>query len=132
MEHPVMDRMDTDRKLESAQTLEQAALAGAAAIQRIIAERDKLRSLTQSQQSEMARLRAANDESRRRVLEIRHQYVEFATEILGRFEKFDATLRSAMEEPPIGCSRRDERQEVGFAQNHAPMDRPIRSDGRIF
>ncbi len=132
MEHPVMDRMDTDSTPGSAQTLEQAALAGAAAIQRIIAERDKLRSLTQSQQSEIARLRAANDESRRRVLEIRHQYVELATEILGRFEKFDGTLRRAMDEPYVGCSRRDEPEEVVFAQNQAPTNRPIRPDGRVF
>jgi len=105
MEHPVMDRMDTDPKPGSAQTLEQAALAGAAAIQRIIAERDKLRSLTQSQQSEIMRLRTANDDSRRTVLEIRHQYLELATEILGRFEKFDGTLRKAMDNLPAECFR---------------------------
>lgn len=127
-----MDRMDTDPKPGSAQTLEQAALAGAAAIQRIIAERDRLRGLTQSQQSEIAHLRAANDGSRRRVLEIRQQYLELATEILGRFEKFEGTLRRAMDELHIGCSRKDEPEEVGFAQNQAPTNRPIRPDGRIF
>jgi len=98
MEHPVMDRMDTDSTPGSAQTVEQAALAGAAAIQRIIAERDKLRGLTQSQQSEIARLHAANDDSRRRVLEIRQHYLELATEVLSRFEKFDAALRKAMDQ----------------------------------
>jgi predicted nucleic acid-binding Zn-ribbon protein len=96
MEHPVMDRMETDSTSGSVQTVEQAALAGAAAIQRIIAERDKLRDLTESQKSEMARLRSENDESRRRVLKIRQHYLELATEVLSRFEKFDEALRRAM------------------------------------
>ena len=123
MEHPVMDRMDTDPQPGSAQTLEQAALAGAAAIQRIIAERDKLRSLTQSQQTEIARLRAAKEASRRTVLEIRQQYLELATEILGRFEKFDGTLRKAMDNLPAERFR-DENETVGFAQSKAPINRP--------
>lgn len=93
-----MDRMDTNLTPGSTQTVEQAALAGAAAIQRIIAERDKLRGLTQSQQSEITRLRAENDDSRRRVLEIRQHYLELATEVLSRFEKFDAALRKAMDQ----------------------------------
>jgi hypothetical protein len=101
MEHPVMDRMETDSTSGSVQTVEQAALAGAAAIQRIIAERDKLRNLTQSQQSEMARLRSENDDSRRRVLEIRQHYLELATEVLSRFEKFDEALRKAMDNTPV-------------------------------
>ena len=107
MEHPVMDRMDTDRKLESAQTLEQAALAGAAAIQRIITERDKLRDLTQSQMSEMARLRTENDDSRRRVLEIRRHYLELATEVLSQFEKFDEALRKAMNNTTVDSFKDD-------------------------
>jgi hypothetical protein len=101
MEHPVMDRMETDSTSGSVQTVEQAALAGAAAIQRIIAERDKLRGLAQSQQSEITRLRSENDVSRRRVLEIRQNYLELATEVLSRFEKFDEALRKAMDNTPV-------------------------------
>jgi len=96
-----MDRMDTASTPGSAQTVEQAALAGAAAIQRIITERDKLRGLTQSQQSELERLRSENDNSRRRVLEIRQHYLELATEVLSRFEKFDEALRTAVDNTPV-------------------------------
>lgn len=115
-----MDRMDTDSTSGSAQTVEQAALAGAAAIQRIIAERDKLRGLAQSQQSEITRLRSENDVSRRRVLEIRQNYLELATEVLSRFEKFDEALRKAMDQTngqpsppaPVSSPPQDSRSQL--------------------
>ncbi|TFH39997.1 MAG: hypothetical protein E4H01_17320 [Lysobacterales bacterium] len=117
-----MGRMDIQAEPEarSEQTLERAAFAGAAAIQRIIAERDDLRRLTQSQQAEIARLRSSNDVSRKRVLLIRQQYLELATEILGQFEKFDGALLEAVDEHLAQPSRSDEDSSVSTAQRPNP------------
>lgn len=85
-------------KIESNDTVESTALAGAAAIQRIITDRDNLRNWAGAQHRELTALRAENDDLRHRVLLIRQRYLEFATEILGQFERFDGALREAFEE----------------------------------
>lgn len=91
----------------SERTLERTALAGAAAIQSIINERDKLRSLTHAQQMQISRLARESDDARRRIVEIRKHYFEFATAILERIEKFDAALLHATEGPCSATAPRD-------------------------
>lgn len=102
------------------ETVESTALAGAAAIQRIISERDSLRNVTNSQQSEIAHLRSANNDLRRRLLMIRQHYLELATEILAHFEKFDGALREALQDPPPDASGSDDDRLVDLAQRLAP------------
>lgn len=81
---------------ESDANLEKVALAGAEAIQRIIADRDELRNRTNTQQRELVALSAINEDLRRRIALIRHHYVELGTRILGQLEQFDDAFRDAM------------------------------------
>jgi len=69
----------------SDETLDNVALAGAEAIQRIINDRNTLRSCTTAQQRDLATLNSVNQELRRRLGLIRHHYVELATRILTFF-----------------------------------------------
>jgi hypothetical protein len=83
---------------ESDDDLEKAALLGAAAIQRLIADRDDLRNRTTTQQRELVALSAINEDLRRRIALIRHHYVELGTKILAQLEQFDEAFREAMRE----------------------------------
>ena len=77
------------------ETLDSVALAGAEAIQRIITDRNTLRSCTTAQQRDLAALNSINQELRRRLGLIRHHYVELATRILTQLEQFDQATREA-------------------------------------
>ena len=77
-------------------TLERVAIAGATAIQHIIAERNDLRNRTHVQQQELVALRAINEELRGRIALVHRQYIAFAKEIIANFEKFDRATRDAM------------------------------------
>jgi hypothetical protein len=79
----------------SDETLDNVALAGAEAIQRIINDRNTLRSCTTAQQRDLAALNSVNQELRRRLGLIRHHYVELATRILTQLEQFDQATREA-------------------------------------
>jgi predicted nucleic acid-binding Zn-ribbon protein len=83
---------------ESDETMESVALAGAAAIQRLIADRDNLRTRANAQQRELVALSAINEDLRRRVALIRHHYVELGTKILTQLEQFDQATRDAMQD----------------------------------
>jgi hypothetical protein len=83
---------------EGEQTLESIAVAGAAAIQRLIVERNSLRAHVNTQQGELANLSAANVELRRCVISIRHHYIELATKVLAQLEEFDQATRDLMQE----------------------------------
>ncbi len=77
-------------------TLERIAIAGATAIQHIIAERNDLRNCTHVQQQELVALRAVNEELRGRIALVHRQYIAFAKEIIAHFEKFDRATRAAL------------------------------------
>ena len=77
-------------------TLERVAIAGATAIQHIIAERNDLRNRTHVQQQELVVLRAINEELRGRIALVHHQYIMLAKEIIAQFEKFDRATRAAL------------------------------------
>jgi hypothetical protein len=79
----------------SDETLDNVALAGAEAIQRIINDRNTLRSCTTAQQRDLATLNSVNQELRRRLGLVRHHYVELATRILTQLEQFDQATREA-------------------------------------
>ena len=78
---------------ESDADLEKVALAGAAAIQHLIADRDELRNRANVQQRELVALSAINEGLRRRIALIRHHYVELGTRILAQLEQFDQAFR---------------------------------------
>lgn len=86
------------------ETIESVALAGAEAIQRIITDRDSLRTCTHAQQKDLLALNAMNEEFRRRLALIRNHYVELATRILAQLEQFDQATRDAMQNPNQGAA----------------------------
>jgi hypothetical protein len=118
----------TGPKSEPDQTEESMALAGAAAIRRIIADRDSLRSWASSQQRELTSLRAANENLQRRVLLIRQHYLELSTQILGHFEQFDGALREALQDPCVASSPSDDDMLVELAQRLSPANRASMSE----
>lgn len=83
-------------KGEADEALESAALTGAEAIQRIITDRNSLRTLANAQQRNLAALSATNEEFRRRLALLRRNYVELATTILAQLEQFDQATRHAL------------------------------------
>jgi hypothetical protein len=78
------------------QTLESVALAGAAAIQRLIAERNTYYQQATNQQRDLVALRAINEDLRRRIVLIRERYVGVGRTILAQLEQLDQTTREAM------------------------------------
>jgi hypothetical protein len=79
------------------ETVERVALAGAAAIQQLITDRANLRNLAAIQHRDLVTIRAANQDLLGRVAAIRHQYVEFASNIMSQLEQFDLATRNAMQ-----------------------------------
>ena len=78
------------------QTLEAVALAGAAAIQRLIAERDSYYQRMSNQQRDLVALRAINEDLQHRIALIRERYVGVGRIILAQLEQFDQATREAM------------------------------------
>jgi hypothetical protein len=85
---------------EGDDTVERVAIAGANAIQRLIADRDSLRSRANAQQQDLVALSAINKELRGRLALVRHHYVELATNIIDQLEQFDRATRDAMQDTP--------------------------------
>jgi hypothetical protein len=99
----------------SSQAMESAALAGAAAVQRLVAECNTLRLRVGQQEQELVRLRGTNENVRRRFAMLHQRYVELAKKILGQLEQFDALIRETGQEAVNEASRHD----------HPRQDEPI-------
>jgi hypothetical protein len=76
--------------------LERVAIAGATAIQRIIAERDSLRNCVHVQQQDLVALNDINKELRDQVALVHNQYIEIAKMIISHLEKFDRATRDRL------------------------------------
>lgn len=114
--HPQPIDLSTD------QAVENAALAGAAAIQKLVEERNELRTRLVSQEQETAAYRALNNELRRQLLLVHQSYVEMAKGVVGDLERFDATLREAAQEAHSAIEA-----QMPW-QNAAPQAQPHRRD----
>jgi|RifCSP13_3_1023840.scaffolds.fasta_scaffold83303_1 hypothetical protein len=79
-------------------TLERVAIAGATAIQRLIAERDNLRNRAHVQQQDLVALSTVNKGLRGQIAMLRHRYVELATIIIAQLEQYDRATRDAMQD----------------------------------
>jgi hypothetical protein len=101
------------------QAIESAALAGAVAIQRMVAERNGLRSRIGLQERELAALRATNEELRRRLVLIHQHYVELAKQIVGRLEQFDGSIREIVQEAHVAPSAHEDAQTAALVQRLA-------------
>ena len=87
LNHP--SHTDFDQELES------TAVAGAVAVQKLIADRNNLR-------EQLAASLGAQSELRRRLGTLHQQYVELATKIVANMQQFDSTMRAALGGRPDG------------------------------
>jgi hypothetical protein len=71
------------------QELESTAVAGAVAVQKLIADRNRLR-------EELTASLAAQADYRRRLQALHQRYVELARRVVGSMQQFDSTMREAM------------------------------------
>jgi hypothetical protein len=71
------------------QEIEATAVAGAVAVQKLIADRNRLR-------EELTASLAAQSELRRRFGVLHQQYVELATNMFANMQHFDNTMRAAL------------------------------------
>jgi hypothetical protein len=78
-----VEHMDFDQELES------TAVAGAVAVQKLIADRNNLR-------EQLAVSLAAQSELKRRLGMLHKQYVELATKVVAGMQHFDGAMRAAM------------------------------------
>jgi hypothetical protein len=107
---------------ESEQSVESTALAGAAAIQQIITDRDGLREYASAQQRELAGLRAINQDLHRRIVQIRQSYVELGTKIITQLEQFDGATRDAMQDVQPAANRSEDSTLITLAHRLAPRN----------
>ncbi|MGH6864616.1 MAG: hypothetical protein ACREDO_00155 [Methyloceanibacter sp.] len=115
----------------SDQAVENAALAGAAAIQRLVAERNGLRNRLGVQDREIMALRSMNEDLRRRLILIHQHYVDLARKVVGRLEEFDGTIREVVQDAHGGAAHREETatpvslaQRLAESSAHASATRP--------
>ena len=91
-----IDQFETDHEIES------AAVAGAAAVQRLIADRNSLRNRLAAQERELMASRAKQEDLRRRLGMLHQRYLELARKIVSQMEQFDGSMREALRERPDG------------------------------
>jgi hypothetical protein len=120
----------------SDQAIENAALAGAAAIQRLVAERNNLRNRLAAQQRELATMHAYNEDLRRRLFVLHQRYVDVAKRVVGQLEQFDGTMREVIQEGQKGAAPREEPapapqptpDQASLVQRLAETDMPLDLD----
>jgi hypothetical protein len=101
-------------------TVERVAIAGATAIQRLIADRDSFRTRVSALQQDVASLNAINKELRGRIILVRHHYVELATRIIVHLEQFDRTTRDAMQDKTDLIPQSDDAELLALANRLKP------------
>ena len=120
MDAPTADAEAPAAEFASNQAMENAALAGAAAIQRLVAECNSLRTRVGLQEAELARLRSANEGVRRRFAMLHQRYVELAKKILGQLEQFDGLIRETGQDALNEAGR----QENGRHEEPMVLEQP--------
>jgi hypothetical protein len=123
-----------DDNFASDQAIENAALAGAAAVQRLVAERNNLRNRLAAQQRELAAMRAFNEELRRRFMVLHQRYVDVAKRVVGELEQFDGTIREVVQEGYNGAAPKQEPRNAAAAslvRRLAETDTPIEAEEEI-
>jgi hypothetical protein len=106
---------------------EGAALS--AAIQRLIAERDRHKGLAAAQEEELIRLRAINEELRRQNEELaRDRYLGLAAELLAQLQQVDSAIHEALHKPRAVSESEDPAIST-FARRFSPQRNPDESVG---
>jgi hypothetical protein len=102
------------------QDLETLAFAGAAAIQRLISERDGLRNRVGAQERELVKLRATNEDLCRHITQIRDDYLRLATEFLSHLKQIDLAIREAVQRAGEQPGAADDATLISLAQRLSP------------
>ena len=108
---------------------EGAALS--AAIQRLIAERDRHKGLAAVQEEELIRLRAINEELRRQNEELalaRDRYLSLAAELLAQLQQVDSAIHEALQKSR-NVSESGDPAISAFARRFSPQRNPDESAG---
>jgi hypothetical protein len=82
--------------IESDQDLERSAVAGAAAVERLISDRNNLRNILAAHERELAASRAAQESLKRRLGVLHQRYIELGKSIVSQLQQFDSAMREAM------------------------------------
>lgn len=120
----IEELQDITKLTDSNETVESTALAGAAAIQRLITDRNNLRTWASSQHRELMALHASHEDLRHRLLTIKQSYLELATRILEQFERFDGSLREALDDDGKASEETEDPTLVNLARRLSPVGRP--------
>jgi hypothetical protein len=110
------------KETETEPSVEHIALAGAAAIERLIADRDHLRNAAGIREREMHALRAVNEDLRRRLLILRQHFVEVATKVLSELERLDKATREAIGDMRGAQQRSEDSNLISIAERLAPAN----------
>jgi hypothetical protein len=109
-----LSHVDFDQEIES------TAVAGAVAVQKLIADRNRLR-------EELTASLAAQAELKRRLGALHKQYVELATKVVAGMQHFDGAMRAAV------ASRTDfiegAESKPHFDGNGVPLKVPLNGNG---
>lgn len=116
-------------ELTTDQAVETAALAGAAAVQKLVSERNELRTRLAAQEQETAAYRALNNELRRRLLLVHQTYVEMAKGVVGDLERFDAVLRESAQDAHATIEARMQWEEAAPARPAPAQNGAARING---
>jgi len=108
------------RTPESDQTIESVAIAGVAAIQHLIAERDSLRGRARAQEDELVGLRAANEDLRRHLTVIRDHYLGLATSVVTELNQIDQFFQAALQRPQDVTSGPEDSSLISLAERLSP------------
>ena len=91
--------------IESDEGLERSAVAGAAAIEKLIADRNNLRNLLATHERELAASRAAQEDLKRQLgYSINGTYIELGKRVVAQLQQFDGAMREAIAERPAATN----------------------------
>jgi hypothetical protein len=82
--------------IESDEELERSAVAGAAAVERLISDRNNIRNILAAHERELAASRAAQESLKRRLGILHQRYIELGKSIVSQLQQFDCAMRQAM------------------------------------
>jgi hypothetical protein len=115
-----MKRNDPAATIQSDETVESAAIAGAAAIQRLITERDSLRGRVRVQEDEIIGLRTANEDLRRHLMLIRDHYVGLATGVVTELSQIDRLFQAALQTAQDVTNGSEDSSLISLVQRLSP------------
>ena len=82
--------------VQSPDELEKSAVAGAVAVEKLIADRNNLRNLLSARERELSASRSAQEDVKRQLGMLHKQYIQLAKGIVSQLHQFDHSLRKAM------------------------------------